>query len=147
MCSGIATISLEKVSDFNAAHSNYLAPDSARGPLAVSVINDGTTYKALVRSNLGCDRLSVPVGKVKANGVRKVLKMAPPLGSIVSAMGYILPTEQCVLSKDSNLPNELLAMEERQVIRSYKFGIEYCGPNQRTEAQALSNTAGFARIT
>lgn len=78
--------------------------------------------------------------------MRKVLKLAPPLGAIVNAMGYILPTEQCVLSKDSNLPNELLAMEERQVIRSYKFGLEYCAPGQTNEAQALMNTHGNNKI-
>jgi RAP1 GTPase activating protein 1 len=34
-------------------------------------------------------------------------------------------------------------MEERQVIRSYKFGLEYCAPGQTTEAQCLHNTHGL----
>lgn len=69
------------------AHKNYLATDSTRGPLAVSVINDGTHYKTLVRSNLGCDRLTVPISKVKSGTIQKAFKREPKLSQIVSAMG------------------------------------------------------------
>ena len=124
------------------AHLNYLAADSTRGPLAVSIVRDGGTFKALVRTNLGCDRLSIPTSKVKNNFFRKIFGLAPTLQNIVDAMGYILPVNQVKLCKDVNLPNELLSMEERQVIRSYKFGVIYCAPGQTTEAQALMNTHG-----
>nr|KAJ3417897.1 hypothetical protein HK105_000622 [Polyrhizophydium stewartii] len=55
-------------------------------------------------------------------------------------MGYVIPSHYLKFCKDPNLPNELLAMEERQVIRSYKFGVEYAAAGQTTEEQALSNT-------
>lgn len=44
--------------------------------------------------------------------------------------------------RDANLPNELLAMEERQVIRSYKFGVTYCKKGQFTEEEMFANTHG-----
>jgi RAP1 GTPase activating protein 1 len=76
----------------NVAHQNFLAVDSTRGPLAVSVIKDGTTYKALVRSNLGCDRLTVPTSRVKNTGLQKLLSRKPNLGQIVAAMGFLFFT-------------------------------------------------------
>ncbi|KAI8911064.1 hypothetical protein EDD86DRAFT_189658 [Gorgonomyces haynaldii] len=121
-------------------HLNYLAPDTTRGPLAVSLIKDQGTYKALVRTNLGCDRLSVPANKVSNSFFRKVFGLPPKTQSVFDAMGYVLPVNQIKACKDQNLPNELLAMEERQVIRSYKFGVIYCAPGQTTEAQALMNS-------
>lgn len=35
-------------------HANYLAVDSPRGPMAVSVIRDGNVFKALVRTTQVC---------------------------------------------------------------------------------------------
>lgn len=57
-------------------------------------------------------------------------------------MGYLLPAEKLKLAENANLATDLLAMEERQVIRSYKFGIEYCKAGQTLEADVLRNTHG-----
>jgi RAP1 GTPase activating protein 1 len=48
--------------------------------------------------------------------------------------------------KEPNLPNELLAMEERQVIRSYKFGVGYVKPGQTTEEQMMANTMAASSL-
>jgi len=47
--------------------------------------------------------------------------------------------KQC---KNPNIPNELLAMEERQVIKSYKIGVAYLKNNQCTESEMFSNQFG-----
>eukprot|EP00842_Homolaphlyctis_polyrhiza_P006572 jgi/Hompol1/6916/HPOL_002473-RA len=122
------------------SHQNYLATDSPRGPLAVSIIRDNNTYKALIRSNVGADRLSVATNKVKRSTIRKLLGLSPTVGDVITAIGYTVSAEYLKQCKDPNLPNELLSMEERQVIRSYKFGVEYVTANQSTEEQALTNT-------
>ncbi|KAI8929244.1 hypothetical protein BC831DRAFT_518847 [Entophlyctis helioformis] len=121
------------------AHLNFLTPDSPRGPLAISIIKDGGTYKALVRSNMGADRLSVAANKVKRGAFRKLFGLQPTVDSIMAAMSYTAPIDYLKLCKDPNLPTELLSMEERQVIRSYKFGVEYVAAGQSTEEQCLYN--------
>ncbi|KAJ1340459.1 hypothetical protein BSLG_004906 [Batrachochytrium salamandrivorans] len=122
------------------AHKNYLASDSPRGPLAISLIKDETSYKALIRSNIGTERLSIPVNKIKSGTLRKIFGLDPVMENVISAMGVSVPKKTLKPSKNPNLPNELLSMEERQVIRSYKFGVEYAAPGQTTEEQALANT-------
>ncbi|OAJ39451.1 hypothetical protein BDEG_23294 [Batrachochytrium dendrobatidis JEL423] len=128
------------ISESILVHQNYLAPDSPRGPLAISLAKDGTIYKALIRSNLGTERLSVAIVKVQRSTMRKLFGLSPTLENIISSMGYTVPSHFLKLCKDSSLPSELLSMEERQVIRSYKFGVEYISSGQTTEEHALCNT-------
>ena len=47
------------------------------------------------------------------------------------------------MCRDASIPNDLLAMEERQVIRSYKFGVAYFGPDQTTEEEMFANRHGI----
>ncbi|KAJ3036781.1 hypothetical protein HDV00_002393 [Rhizophlyctis rosea] len=124
---------------FGKAHQNYLALDSPRGPLAISVIQDGDVYKALVRTTAGSERLSVSVSAVPVPWWRKAFGMGPTLGALMTAISRNIPTQNLKLCKDPNLANELLAMEERQVIRSYKFGVAYVGPGQTSEEEMLQN--------
>jgi RAP1 GTPase activating protein 1 len=87
---------------------------------------------------------------VQANGVptnilRKIFGMGPSPKDIVLAVAPDMPADFLRLAKDPNLANELLAMEERQVIRSYKFGLLYAGPGQGNEDQIYGN--GFGNIS
>lgn len=82
----------------------------------------------------------VASSKVEQGRLRRAFGLSPGLDAVLKAMGCVLPSENCKLASLPNIPNELLAMEERQVIRSYKFGVVYCGQEQTTEAQALGNT-------
>lgn len=63
--------------------------------------------------------------------------------AVMQAISRNIPTHVLKLCKDPSLPNELLAMEERQVIRSYKFGVSYLAPNQSTEDEMLQNKHGI----
>ncbi|KAJ3090340.1 hypothetical protein HK100_007475 [Physocladia obscura] len=65
--------------------------------------------------------------------------MGPKVENLMSAFSSGIPARALALVKSPGLPNELLAMEERQVIRSYKFGVGYCKARQVTEADMMSN--------
>lgn len=53
-----------------------------------------------------------------------------------------LPIDTLELCQNPGLPPELARMEERQIIRCYKFGVYHLLPGQTTEYQGLSNTQG-----
>ncbi|KAI8837984.1 hypothetical protein BJ741DRAFT_602438 [Chytriomyces cf. hyalinus JEL632] len=124
---------------FGKPHDNYLALESTKGPLAISVILDGGVYKALVRSIEGSERLTVEGSAVYQSTHRKLFKLGPKVENLMSAFSSGIPARSLTLVKNPGLANELLSMEERQVIRSYKFGVAYCTAGQTTEAEMLSN--------
>ncbi|KAJ3021363.1 hypothetical protein HKX48_008680 [Thoreauomyces humboldtii] len=124
---------------FGKAHQNYLALDSPRGPLAISVIRDGDTYKALLRTTAGSERLSVSSASIPTSFFRKIFGMGPSTVNLMEGISRNLPVRSLRMCKDANLPNELLSMEERQVIRSYKFGVAYVAPGQSSEEEMLTN--------
>ncbi|KAJ3067588.1 hypothetical protein HDU98_009202 [Podochytrium sp. JEL0797] len=124
---------------FGKQHDNYLALESPKGPLAISVILDGTIYKALVRSIEGSERLTVEASSVHQSAHRKMLKMGPKVENLMSAFSSGIPAKNLTLVKAPGLANELLSMEERQVIRSYKFGVAYCKSGQVKEEDMMSN--------
>ncbi|KAI9189493.1 hypothetical protein H9P43_000926 [Blastocladiella emersonii ATCC 22665] len=125
---------------FGKAHINFVAKASARGPLAVSLVLDGDNYKGLVRTTEGSERLTVPRDSVVTAWWRKLFGMPPTPTSIMRALSPQIPIQSLKLCKDVGLPNELLAMEERQVIRSYKFGLGYLRAGQNSEEHLFSNT-------
>lgn len=124
---------------FGKQHDNYLALESTKGPLAISVILDGNIYKALVRSIEGSERLTVEASSVYQSAHRKLFKMGPKVENLMSAFSSGIPARALTLVKQPGLANELLSMEERQVIRSYKFGVAYCMAGQSSEADMMAN--------
>lgn len=62
--------------------------------------------------------------------------------TVLSTMSKNIPIFALKRCKDPSLPNELLAMEERQVIRSYKFGLGYLKNGQVVEEDMFSNQIG-----
>ena len=62
--------------------------------------------------------------------------------SVMYSISRNIPVPLLKLCKDAGLPNELLSMEERQVIRSYKFGVTYLAPGQSTEEEMFMNRMG-----
>lgn len=81
----------------------------------------------------------VPTADVTTNFVRKLLRLGPSSKDIVLSVKSDIPVDYLTLCKNANLPGELLAMEERQVIRSYKFGVLYCADGQDTEEEIFQN--------
>ncbi|KAL7749241.1 hypothetical protein RI367_005393 [Sorochytrium milnesiophthora] len=122
-------------------HLNFLATTSERGPLAVSLIReDDQSHKALIRHTEGSERLSLTADAVSVPWFRRAVGLGATPQAIMRAMSTSLPLHDLRPSKDNNLPSELLAMEERQVIRSYKFGVAYLRPGQTTEAEMFANS-------
>lgn len=125
-------------------HLNYLALDSQRGPLAISLIHDQTdqTFKILLRSTQGSERFQVTTKSISWPWYRKFLGLGPPPENIFQSISYNIPTSSLKFIKDTiNLPGELLQMEERQVIRSYKFGLGYLRAGQTTEGEMFANAS------
>ncbi|KAJ3211224.1 hypothetical protein HDU67_004667 [Dinochytrium kinnereticum] len=124
---------------FGKPHQNYLALETPKGPVAVSILIDGEVYKALIRTSLGSERLTIQASAVPLAWWRKALKLPPSPASLMQAIGAGIPHQSLKLCKDPGLANELLGMEERQVIRSYKFGVVYMAEGQTTEEEMLQN--------
>ncbi|KAI8922304.1 hypothetical protein DFJ77DRAFT_18942 [Powellomyces hirtus] len=124
---------------FGKTHQNYLALDSPRGPLAISVIRDADTYKALLRTTAGSERLSVSSSSIQTSFIRRLFGMGPSTVNLMEGISRNIPIRSLRMCKEPNLPNELLSMEERQVIRSYKFGVAYVGPGQCSEEEMFGN--------
>jgi RAP1 GTPase activating protein 1 len=120
-----------------------LATDSPKGPLVVSVLCDGGVYKAVLRSIQGSERLTVQASSIPREWWRKLFGLSPSIKNVFEALSNNIPAKSLKLCKELNLPNEILAMEERQVIRSYKFGVGYLTAGQTTEEHMLSNLHGI----
>lgn len=113
--------------------------ESPIGPVSVSLIQADGQYKAIFRTDKGSERLSCPVGDVPTSLVRRLLGMGPSVSAILQTLSPDIPVGHLKACKNPNLPSELLAMEERQVIRSYKFGLLYARPGQHTETELFNN--------
>ncbi|TPX37237.1 hypothetical protein SmJEL517_g01108 [Synchytrium microbalum] len=124
---------------FGKAHMNFLCLDSPRGPLAISIIQDDDQFRALVRTTQGSERLSIASSSVPASWWRRLLGLSPSMQSVMYSISRNIPVPLLKLCKDAGLPNELLSMEERQVIRSYKFGVTYLAPGQSNEEEMFMN--------
>lgn len=146
-----------------ATDSEKKPPTGSTGsPTATQGNEESDHFKILVRTNEGSERLILPVEALPPISLwSKLFKCrcgASAHGSSYPAKKVILqalknkypdtfgtPSAQRTLSKSlveakkPSMPNDLLAMEERQVIRSYKFGLAYLKAGQTTEAQALAN--------
>jgi RAP1 GTPase activating protein 1 len=105
----------------------------------VSAILDGDNYLILLRTSSGSERITVPSSSIPSNFFRKFLGLAPPVKAAIIKASSSIPFADLKCTKDPNLPNDLVKMEERQIIRSYKFGLCYVGPNQSTEEEMFSN--------
>ncbi|KXS10536.1 hypothetical protein M427DRAFT_103485 [Gonapodya prolifera JEL478] len=124
---------------FGKPHYNYLGVETERGPIAISIVEGNENWKVLVRTKTGSERLTVPTKSVPVPFLRKIFGLGPPLESVMQAASSNIPVSAVTLSRELALPNELLAMEERQVIRSYKFGVAYLTTGQTTEQEMLRN--------
>lgn len=120
-------------------HLNFLAVDSPVGPVSVSLILTEGTYKAVYRTDKGSERLSCPDSSVPNAWWRALFGFGPTTKSILQTLSSEIPIAHLKLCKNPNLPSELLAMEERQVIRSYKFGLLYAKEGQTTESEMFAN--------
>ncbi|KAJ1560856.1 hypothetical protein HK096_006954, partial [Nowakowskiella sp. JEL0078] len=122
-------------------HWNFLSTEAHKGPIAISIILDmeSATYKILLRTSSGAERLTVAASAVSIAWWRKLVGLGAPLPAILSLIDKSIHSSNLRKIKDPGIPGDLLTMEDRQVIRSYKFGVIYLQKGQTTEAEALAN--------
>eukprot|EP01104_Vermistella_antarctica_P013353 TRINITY_DN4020_c0_g1_i1.p1 TRINITY_DN4020_c0_g1~~TRINITY_DN4020_c0_g1_i1.p1 ORF type:complete len:504 (-),score=93.15 TRINITY_DN4020_c0_g1_i1:105-1616(-) len=119
-------------------HFNYLAADANLGPVVVSVArnflktgNDTDKYRVLLRTIHGFKHTYASSSKERTL-VRACRVLEPELES-----GLRLK-----LCKDGDMEEHLITMERKEIVRTYKFGVIYCAPNQTTEREMLGNPDG-----
>jgi len=124
------------------AHYNLLALDSPLGPLAVSIEpgNVDEKYRIMVRSSQCTQRFYLRPDMVTNPWYRRIFGLRPSLCAIMDAISVDIPIGSLAPCKNPALPQALVAVEERQVIRSYKFGVGYLAPGQSNAFEMFSNT-------
>jgi len=99
--------------------------------------NDEKKIVAIVRTKKGDEKRTA---KIKASGIFKPKKLSGK--DILQNISPSLSTSKLKHIKDPELCNSLKTFEERQLIRSYKFGVLYCKAGQTDEEQMFSNEHG-----
>ena len=120
-------------------------------------------YYALIRSKDGWQRVHLPYAAVTQPMFRKWLQLRPTqamilesvdrAASLVSIVGASkrpenetelrrIPIKHLRLSHTPGLVDELIALESKQMVKHYKFGIGYLKSGQTTESDMFHNLNG-----
>jgi len=121
------------------AHFSFVTGESPQGPVSVSIARDDAsdTYKAVIRTSQGNVRTSTQKANVKASWWRKLVGLGPSAHDILRTIAPNLPPLKQIVAP--GLPNAILALEEKQTIRGFKFGILYAAEGQTKEDEMFSN--------
>jgi len=121
--------------------NTFLAAETPRGPICISVVVDheAKEYKALIRTRDGTVRAQVPISGIKAGFFRKIFNLGPAPIDILKALDSKLPMKLLKLSKSPTVNTKVLELEEKQVIKGFKFGILYAAPHQTKEDEMFNN--------
>jgi RAP1 GTPase activating protein 1 len=110
-------------------HANYLGGDRNK-PVVVSVsfepVNGQT--KTIVRTKYDDFFITIPSSQIKARMFRSLIKSLPEFANI-----------KLKENKDEALSKKLLHMEDRLLVKAYKFGVVYCKEGQTDENDMFSN--------
>lgn len=118
-------------------HHNFLSLDSYRGPVSLSLVYHKDMYKAILRTGVGNERFMILEAQVVTSWWRKCMGLAPSNTEVLRALN--LENLGLYSVKDVELCSDIISMEERQIIKSYKFGLMYLSEGQTTESQSMSN--------
>jgi hypothetical protein len=106
------------------------------GPIIVSAIKydeqpESAMYKVLVRTKRGVQRKLIELPKRKPTPKEIIQEVDNELSEEAITIRHI---------KESKLHRELENYEERQLVKSYKFGVLYCAPEQTHENDMFANS-------
>ncbi|GAM27438.1 hypothetical protein SAMD00019534_106140 [Acytostelium subglobosum LB1] len=133
-------------------HQNFVGEDDKNGPYIISVLktssgddagNGGVfnknagSYKILLRTK--SDDIFTTVNP-KASFLMSSNKI--PIKEIVMNVSPDLSTKNIRQVKNTDIQKDLTNFEVRQRIKSFKFGVLYCAPNQSMEEEMFSNEHG-----
>jgi len=123
-------------------HCTFLSSNSDRGPICISVVIDTTAkeYKALIRTRDGTIRAHVPQSGIKPAFFRKIFGLGPAPVDILKALDSKLPIKQLKLVKEPSVADRVFSMEEKQLIKGFKFGVLYAAPSQTKEDEMFANS-------
>ncbi|KAF2068661.1 hypothetical protein CYY_010012 [Polysphondylium violaceum] len=122
----------------NKEHYNFLSgPSPANGPVGISIVEDSKNFIALVRSQTGNQRITIPIENVKASWWRRLFRTGPSPYDILKALGN--QYNGLKLITDPRLPQAFMNLEEKQTIKGFKFGILYAQEGQNKEDEMFSN--------
>jgi len=116
---------------YGKVHSNYIGGDE-NNPMIVSITldsNDGHCY-AIIRTKHDDFHVVFSPGKSKGKLIQCLSKDLPEL------MAHVKFKE----IKDDHFPTKLLHMEDRLLVKAYKFGVIYCKAGQTSEDEMFCNS-------
>ncbi|CAO3573554.1 unnamed protein product [Mortierella alpina] len=120
------------------AHINYVAATTVQGPIIISMrVDQDDSVRILVRTTRGSERIEYPLSALTIPWFRKLFGV--PYLSILEQICPAIPIHALELCQHPELPQELIRMEERQIIRCYKFGVFQLLPGQTQEQEGLAN--------
>ncbi|KAG9327722.1 hypothetical protein KVV02_006426 [Mortierella alpina] len=123
-------------------HFNYVASTTVQGPIIISMrVDQDDCVRILVRTTRGSERIEYPLSALTIAWFRKLFGV--PYLSILEQICPAIPIHALELCQHPELPQELLRMEERQIIRCYKFGAFQLLPGQTQEHEGLANPCDF----
>eukprot|EP01098_Paradermamoeba_levis_P004302 TRINITY_DN184_c0_g1_i3.p1 TRINITY_DN184_c0_g1~~TRINITY_DN184_c0_g1_i3.p1 ORF type:complete len:412 (+),score=78.23 TRINITY_DN184_c0_g1_i3:416-1651(+) len=117
---------------YSKEHINYIGGDEAE-PVIVSISEekDGI-FKTITRTKKDDYIITIPASLAKGK----------PLKCLKDKIPEVLSEVKLKEVKDQNFCTKLLHMEDRLLIKSYKFGVIYCRAGQTDENDMFSNDEG-----
>eukprot|EP01113_Clastostelium_recurvatum_P028321 TRINITY_DN3427_c0_g1_i4.p1 TRINITY_DN3427_c0_g1~~TRINITY_DN3427_c0_g1_i4.p1 ORF type:complete len:606 (+),score=211.67 TRINITY_DN3427_c0_g1_i4:79-1896(+) len=129
-------------------HFNFIGEDPSLGPYIVSVIKitekgekDGMDrWRVLTRTKRADEKHIVAI-KSAGSGLFSSKSKVPIKEILAEAMPNLV-TKKINPLKDVDVTPDLRKFEDRQIIKSYKFGVLYCAAGQTDEEDMFGNKDG-----
>eukprot|EP01111_Echinosteliopsis_oligospora_P015669 TRINITY_DN6269_c0_g1_i1.p1 TRINITY_DN6269_c0_g1~~TRINITY_DN6269_c0_g1_i1.p1 ORF type:complete len:762 (-),score=202.44 TRINITY_DN6269_c0_g1_i1:53-2338(-) len=132
---------------FGKEHTNYLVKpkeDDFSGPALISALMNDTdgSYRVLIRTKRADLKFCTTTLKNAKKGKQKKL----PIKDIIKEVYPPMAGKKAGTIKNAkeDVPGLLKYFEDKQIIRSFKFGVLYCAAGQTEEEQMFSNQHGSA---
>ncbi|EGG24522.1 RapGAP/RanGAP domain-containing protein [Cavenderia fasciculata] len=130
-------------------HVNFIGQDEKNGTFIVSCIKNIVVSEDKEKDKSSKNNSYKVLLRTKSNDIYTTTNLSSSkiqIKEIIQNIAPDLSTKNIKKFKSTtavgSLEKELLNFEERQRIKSFKFGVLYCGANQSTEEEMLSNASG-----
>jgi RAP1 GTPase activating protein 1 len=132
----------------NHEHQNYIGMDENLGPYVVSVVREvnasnqnSKLIRVLLRTKKDDERKCIREKLIKNKS--KLFKWGgPSIQDILKAVRPSLNKQKIRMIKAPELVEDLQLLEERLMVKSYKFGVLFCKEGQTREEEMFSNVHG-----
>jgi RAP1 GTPase activating protein 1 len=135
---------------FEREHVSFLGTDAGGHSIVLSALRErvasASTYRALLRTEEGDERLWLPADMIKVDGKNRLARPKDLLAAATRLRPELLQGAQLKAYKDARVPAELMAFENSLRMKGYKFGVVFAKDGQATEDDALANESGSERF-